>query len=251
MPLPALKYLTQILLRHHGDCSLIGVLPNLTIYAEESYGDGWMAQIALRLDGTMVADADECGGENADIEPLVLPTGLIRPATRQRTARLNFSGPRHRGQREAERLSDLVRPLSLQDKMALTGRYGLPLAAPMILGLAESYVLAEARLAPDLDLVCRRLRIAYALAPAVVDGEGQTYDYDTAAIYVAHVVEASDGLEADFPGDGNKLPGATLHRPMDCLVYQEHLFVADGGEANKEVDKKSERLSTIYVWQLI
>ncbi len=68
---------------------------------------------------------------------------MIKPQTGWHTMALNFAGPRHRGMRAPERTLDLVRPLSIQEKMALIDRFRLDVPPPLLLGIAESYVLAE------------------------------------------------------------------------------------------------------------
>lgn len=100
MRTPSVTYLTTLPLKYHGDCSLIGVTPNGTIYAEEVYGDeGWIAQHELRQDGTLVRSADENNGSQSDVQPLTLPAELTKPKTGWHTMGLNFAGPRHRGLR--------------------------------------------------------------------------------------------------------------------------------------------------------
>ena len=59
MTLPSLTYVTCVPLQHNGDCSLIGVTPDLTLFTEEIYGDGFVAQQATRLDRTIVERVDE------------------------------------------------------------------------------------------------------------------------------------------------------------------------------------------------
>jgi len=156
---------------------------------------------------------------------------------------LNFSGPRHRGLRGLERLLDLVRPLSIQDKMALASRYSLSIPPPLIFGLAESYVLSEAALVhPDIYVVCRRLRIAFGLAQEQLDADQEPYDYDTLVLYTAHLFDRTQQHEPSIVDPQAALPVAALKRPMDCLICDNYLFVADGGS--------EERLSAVHIWQI-
>lgn len=236
------SYITSLPLKHNGDCCLLGVTPDLTIYAEETYdAEGWVAQHALRLDGEFVESVDEVFGINDTLQPLPLPDALIKSQSGWQTMALNFAGPRHRGLRGPERALDLVRPLTLQEKMTLVQQLQLDLPPPLVLGLGESYVLAEAMLIrPHLYFVCRRLRIAYALPEEQLDADQQPYDYDTLVLYLAHFYDR--GEELSFSDLVTDLTDVPLHRPMDCLRLGDYLFIADGGELD--------RLSTIHVWRL-
>jgi hypothetical protein len=237
-------YLTTMNLKHAGDCSLLGVTPDITIYAEETYGsDGWLAQTALRLDGSVVDAVDEDHGGVTALAPLMLPEDIVKPQTGWHTMALNFSGPRHRGLVGPERVPDLVRPLSIQDKISLVKQYQLPILPPTLIGLAESYVLAEAPLIyPNLFVVCRRARLAYTLPQEAVDADNQPYDYDTLVIYTAQLYQRNQEADNGISDANNTFPDAALKRPMDCLIYADHLFIADGGEG--------ERTSAIHVWKV-
>lgn len=235
------SHVTTLPLKHNGDCSIIGVTPDRMIYAEEVYGDeGWVAQHALNADGAVVATVDEreAGG---DAQPLPLPPEIAKPKTGWQTMALNFAGARHRGMREAERTLDLVQPLSIEDKMLLNERMKLNVMPPLLLGIADSYVLAEARVVrPALYFVCRRLRLAVALPETRVDEDGQPYDYETRVMYLAHFYDCNEELRLrDSLDDLTDVP---LHRPMDCLLMDDKLYVADGGA--------NDRPSAIHVWQI-
>jgi hypothetical protein len=224
-----LDYISTITLPHNGDCTLIGIGSDFTIYTEEIYTDeAWIAQHAVQIDGKFVASVDEQYGETAEVTPLVLPDDLVRAQPGWHTIKaLNFAGPRHRGMRESDRITDILQPLTLMEKMSLVKRLALPIAPPALLGLAESYVLAEAELQrPYLYVVCRRVRIAYALPAVQMDAAQHPYDYDTMVVYAAHLVDR----RAEIPGlPDETLPGIDLYRPMDCIISQGYLFVADGG----------------------
>ncbi|HVU11577.1 MAG TPA: hypothetical protein VHD90_09875 [Phototrophicaceae bacterium] len=240
MDIPLIAHVATLTLKHPGDCSLLGVSPDETIYAEEVYGENaWVAQHALTSGSTLIESVDEAEGTQ-EIQPLDLPDGTILSKSGWQTMALNFAGPRHRGLREPERIGDLVRPLDIQEKMALARRLRLDLPPPALLGLAESYVLAETRITPpNLYFVCRRLRLAIALPQAKLDADGQPYDYETRVLYLAHFY---DGSEIPFGKLFENLTDVPLHRPMDCLLVGSKLYIADGGD--------SERLSTIHIWQL-
>ncbi len=236
------SYVTSLPLKHTGDCCLLGVTPDLTIFAEEIYDEeGWVAQHALRLDGEFRQSVDEVFGINETIQPLALPADLVKSQTGWQTMALNFAGPRHRGLREPERVFDLVRPLTIQEKMTLVQQLQLELPPPLVLGLGESYVLAEAMLIrPNLYFVCRRLRIAFALPEEQLDADQQPYDYDTYVLYLAHFYDRTE--ELSFTSLLADLTDVPLHRPMDCLRVGDHLFIADGGD--------QDRLSAIHVWRI-
>src|SRR5262245_57448888 len=111
------QYVTALPLAHGGDCSLIGVSGDLTVYAEGVYGDeGWVAQCSRQLDGTILSAMDEDYRKNTAVEALPLPDDLARPKTGWHTMELNFSGARHRGIRREERISDVAQPLSIEDR---------------------------------------------------------------------------------------------------------------------------------------
>jgi hypothetical protein len=240
--IPPAAHLKTLPLRHAGDCSLLGVSPDGAIYAEEVYGDeGWVAQHELRPDGTLARSVDEAGGSGGDLKPLDLPDNLFTSRTCWKTMPLNFAGPRHRGLREPERVGDLVRPLTIQEKMAAIDRLNLDILPPLLLGLAESYVLAESEIIrPNLYFVCRRIRLAYALPQPKIGADGQPYDYDTRVMYAAHFHD--DREETPFTDLLIDLTGVPLHRPMDCVLAGNRLYIADGGEG--------ERVSAIHVWGL-
>jgi hypothetical protein len=248
MSTASVTHVTTLPLKHEGDCSLLGMMPEQALYVEEVYGEhGWMAQHELSLDGTITRSVDEADGANDadDLRPLDLPPGIVRPKTGWHTMALNFAGPRHRGLRAPERILDLVRTLSIEEKIALIQKFKLDVIPPMLLGIAESYVLAEAELQrPNLYFVCRRLRLAVALSEQRLDEENQPYDYETVVIYLAHFYDCKlEPLLKDILPDLTSVP---LHRPMDCLLINGQLCIADGGSgAGSE-----RRLSAIHLWQV-
>lgn len=235
MSTPALEHLTTLQLRHNGDCSLIGVSPDLAIYVEEVYGEeGWLAQIALTLEGETLASVDEDFGAQTELTPLPLPDKLVEPQRGWHTMALNFTGARHLGLRGPERLDDLIRPFSVPEKIALVNLLKLDILPPMLLGLAESYVLAESPINPPNEfVVCRRVRVAYALPEEREDETGTPYDYDTLLLYVAHIFNRTAEQEPPLSDVLQGIAGVHLHRPMDCLITQGHLFLADGGDADR------------------
>jgi len=240
--IPVLEYVTTLKLSRNGDCNLLGVGSDLTVYTEEVYSeDAWVAQSAVRLDGTVVEAVDEDYGQNASVRPLALPDHIKEPKSCWHTMGLNFTGARHRGLRVLEHIAEVTRPISPDDKLMLSEQ--LRVSPPMILGLAESYVLAEAELVhPHLFLVCRRLRLAYGLEEEKLDDHNQPYDYDTQVVYAAHLYDRTQDTKPSLREALAGLPGVRLHRPMDCMIAHEHVFVADGGEGD--------RASAVHVWRI-
>jgi hypothetical protein len=240
-----LNYQTSIQLTHTGDCRFLGIGSDMTLYVEEIYGeDDWLAQHVLTFTGTLHQTVDEDSGRAAGFTPLVLPDNLHRPARIHKTQALNFSGPRLRGQRALERIDDLVRPLTMPTRMQLIQQLKLDILPPLLLGVAESRVIAEALLLPpDTYLVCRRLRLAYGLPAPRLDSSNMPYDYDTVTLFVAHTYESTSG-EIELPPEivFSGLPGVNLRRPLDCMVHEQHLLVADGGDDSHP--------GQIHIWKI-
>ncbi len=241
--LPQLEYVRTIRLKHTGDCKLIGVTSDLQIYAEEIYTDDcWLAQHHVGADGEIITSIDEDHGNVSVTEPLPVPTEMAQPSSGWQTMWLNFAGPRHRGLRALERVDALVRSMTIQDKMALSAYFKFNMPPPMLLGLAESYVISEAKTPiTGLYFVCRRLRIAFVLPAPQTDEQGEPYDYDTRVIYGAHFAIRSAESESLLSEIDNLFPGVTPIRPMDCVITANHLIIADGGD--------TDRLSAVHLWR--
>lgn len=244
MPFPALTYVTSLELKYREDCSILGITPDLKVYVEEIYSDdAWIAQQALSIDGEVLAIVDEDYGKNTRVKPLSMDDIVATPKPGWHCMSLNYAGPRRRGLRGPERIDDTVLSLPITTKMKLAKKLGLNFPAPMILGIAESYVISEIELKrPNLYLVCRRIRIAYTLNEQKTDDDGQPYDYDTTVFYVAHVYDHHDVNDLTLDDAMTGLKGVTLNRPMDCVLYNEHIFIADGGS--------DEQKSAVHVWMI-
>jgi len=244
MDTPTLVYKGTIDLHHEGDCGLMGVTRDLTIYAEEYYTtDWWICQHRLTLNG-IIESIDEDFGRVRQVSPLVLPEVVAHTQPGWHTKTLNFSGARHRGMREAERVGDVVRELTVSEKMLVAERLNLPVPPPMILGLAESYVFSEAAIVyPQWFMVCRRLRVAYRLPEVRYDTDQQPYDYDSRVLYVAHLYDKSALRELALAELIDTLPGASLYRPTDCIAAYGHLIIADSGGTSRK--------NRVHVWQII
>ncbi len=243
MPTTQLSYLHSIALAHEGDCLLRGISPEGHLFIDELYGaDDWLAQHVITLDGAFIYSIDENFGENDDFLPLDVPEEVLPPQAVNPHHRLNFGGARYRGLHEPERIAELVRPLSLPAKMQVIETLQLDIVPPLLFGVAESTVLAEATLTPETTLVCRRLRLAYRLAQVQYDEDKQPYDYDTLILHVVHPYSPAihdhemPPLEV-FAG----LPGVMLYRPMDCLIFGDYVVVAEGGDPDYPAQ--------IHVWR--
>lgn len=238
-----LKHHQSFHLAHHDECGLLMVDNDLTIYVEEVY-DGWVAQHAIDHHGEVLQSIDEDYGRKPLSTFLHLPAHGVKSAPPTVSRALNFQGPRQRGVRGEDRIDEIVRPLSVESKMWLANKLQLPFRAFLLLGVAESHVIAQAPM-PYMDefVVCRRLRLAYALQQPQMDSDHQIYDYDTLVLHVAHLYNGAAG-DTELPVEGvfMEWPGVNLERPMDCLVHQNHLFIAEGGTHHTP--------SRVHVWQI-
>lgn len=211
-------------------CGLLGVDDELNIYAEEIYEDTWAAQYKFSFIGELLERVDEERGQNDTYVRLEPPPGAMRPQPARAAAVLNYGGGRWHGDLEADRVSDLVVPLSLDDRRHLV-RMGLQSEEmlPYILGIIHSYVLSEAEAQPDQFVVCRRLRIAYRLSiPQTDEGDGAMENYDSVEFALA---QRFDPANPDGPLHqswlGPDALGVKLNWPMDVIACRGYLFLAD------------------------
>ena len=200
---------------------LLGLDQAGQIHMEEMDADENLTQTSISAEGEIGHRATE---ESPDWQPVRGPL-LAQPKV-PATHRLNFTGPRYRGMRQEERISEAVQSLSIADKMRLSPRLGGQIIAPMILGIVESRVLSQALLQPGLHCVCRRIRVAWAL-PEVRHDEQGPYDYDCVTFYVAHLDD--EQTDAPLPQDLDGLAGQALFRPQDCISHAGRLYIADAG----------------------
>lgn len=236
-----LNHIVSIPLKQYGDCNIVGVAPDGEIYVEEIYGDeGWMIRHKIRPNGEIIASDDE---QEASPVRLSIPSTLIKPTRLWNTMTLNLAGARHRGKRSLERVDELVHTMTIHEKMALLKYLKLDILPPQLLGLAESYVLAEAEVIhPNLFVVCRRLRAAYVLSSERIDENGDPYDYDTHPFYVVHFYDRTGDEEVSLTEILGGFPNVTFCRPMDCMIAKNRLYVADGGDDG--------RVSQLHIWSL-
>lgn len=215
----------RTLLRHASEVSLLGATED-SVWVEEMYGDLWVAQHQIAPGIGIVASVDEDEGRATDLTPLDIAPEAIAPRRAWAALHLNVAGARHHGLREEDRLADVLRPLSIEDKFAVAAWLGVP--APSLLGLAERYVLAECPLtAADDLLLCMRLRFAIAVSRHI-GTDGLACDYETRVGYVLQRWHAGDDAPPLEPWV-NGLPGVPLERPMDVQRIGERLFIVEGG----------------------
>jgi hypothetical protein len=228
---PTLRLVHSCPLLHYGDCALIGVDAHGHCAIEEYYDD-WLAQYVFDSDGHLVALCDEDEGRAIDPTPIPDHDLFIAPPPVGHAAVLNYIGARWRGLREEDRIIDMAAPLSVPEKMAL-GRLGIP--SPII-GLSESYVLAEAQITDTLSVIIRRLRVAFAVPPNE-DESGDLYDYDSIPIYIAQWFNRESDAA---PLDQGVIALGT--RPMDAQHDGNRLYIADAGEFP--------RIGALHIYQI-
>lgn len=169
---------------------------------------------------------------------------LQAPMAPRYTCWLNHPLLRQRGLREADRVQDWVQPLTMMEKMAILPHLGMALPPMQLLGLAESHVLSECQLKPDVYLVCHRLRFAIAMSSIRHDTGGFAYDYDTVTCHVMHTVNFDEipSYEDIFQAQGYR----HVQSPVDCLVFRDRLFVLDSKDAKEGMPS----MGYLNIWRL-
>jgi len=210
----------------NAECAILAAGADGRIWLEEYDSEGEpAAQMLLGADGQMLQVSRAQAG--AELRPLLIAADALRPPPVRQAARLAFRSARLRGLRQEDRIAEVALPLSLADRMALAPR--LQAAAPQVLGVVESVVLAEAALGDGWWLVCRRLRIALALPAARLDADGLPVDYDSHVIWTAPVLDRLDDPEIGVGAWWPVLDGVALSRPVDCMRAGGWLWVAEAG----------------------
>ncbi len=226
--LDALKLLTTIELSHAGDCALLGVDSEGCVYVEELYGEhDWLAQHKISLSEGLLESVDEqCG--RVQVHKL-LPLPELHGGSVKATVfnHLDFSGARWRGRIVDERIEDLVRDLSIAEKIALLDYLDWEIDPLRLLGIAESIVLSCCPYSDGEFLVCRRIRVAFRLPAAERNDHVLDCDYDSMEVHLLHRLLA-DALE--LPDLRECLTHFDLCRPLDCMKVDGKFYLADGGE---------------------
>ncbi|MDZ4671050.1 MAG: hypothetical protein SH821_09285 [Phototrophicales bacterium] len=225
---PSLHSHSIITLPHNGLCGILGIQPDMTLYAEEiDASDDQITQHIITPDGVIMQSVDET--QNA---LLSVPKDLITP-TMPNHHPLNYLGGRMRGLREAERLSDWARPFGIADKMTLISALGLSINAMQLFGTIASVVLSSAPMGGGWSVVCRRIVLALALSKMHHDQNGIPYDYDGHVVQVAHFYH--DSWEDTAPTDRvlAGLGGISIHTAHDCVCHDHRLYVSESGLGNR------------------
>lgn len=231
MNLPALTHLWTTHLSHTEGCSFLGYSPQQHLYIEEFYEDEWFAQHQLDRNGNILFSVDEASGTK-QVNALELPPGSDLPPAPPADHPLNLPLLREWGMREADRVQEWVQPLTIIEKMALIGAFSLALPPMLLLGLAESRVLAQVLLSKDHSLICRRLRLAVALPQIRQHPTGLPYDYETIPCSVLQMQDIASDESPSLASIVQTIGGVTLLRPLDCLTTDNFLFLAEGGDGS-------------------
>lgn len=227
MNITAFKYYQAINLSEDGDCYLLGM---------DWEGDMWCEIITPddELIRFKICQGSICEIEReteTEIAPFSLDDGF-KPNSMPTVHPLNSKAPRLRGIREEDRISEWVQPLTIMEKMTIIERLKLSVSPMQMLGIADSTVLSYAELPDGTQIVCRRVRLAYALPQMNYDP--YPYDYDNLPIYVIH---RYDPMNDELPSWETMLgdfAGVSLQRPTDCLLSPAHLVVADSSADGKK-----------------
>ena len=210
-------------LPHHGQAHILGLAPDNTLYVEEFYQDVFLAQHHIAMDGTILQTIDERDGTQVP-NWFTFPLDCTLP-DHPTDHPLNKKSVRLRGMRETDRISEWVQPLSIMEKMPLIQQLGLAFPAMMLLGIAESHVLAQATIRKNHQLVCRRVRLAYALPEIQYDAYGMPFDYDCLTLHLLHDYDADE-----TPPLHTLLSAfAPVQQPLDCLFQGSKLYVTEAG----------------------
>lgn len=236
-----MRFLQNYPLDYAEDCRLLGIGQQGDLYVEEIYGDDWFAQHHFAPDGRRIASIDEHYGR-VDARSLSLPPTLITPSIRDLDDSWTFVGGRARGLRIEERISDLLQPLSIAERAYLSAQIHPSIAPGQWLGISARLPRAVAHVAPSLLLVCSKVQIAYALLSPAVDAHRMLYDYDTITLFLLQSYDVQVKEKPPVSVSLKEIDGQPLYRPLDCLVFNGRLYVADGGA--------NDRKSAIRVWEI-
>lgn len=232
-----LQHLSTIPLAIAPSCALLGITPNGNIITECYFDDtDDVAQYHIPINTN-----------NADnITPMLNPI-MDKPLDLKSPNwvtdhPLNKTGLRLRGLRETDRLDGWVEPIPIMEKMPLVPKLGLNITPMQLLGIAESTVLSTCHLNDNISLVCRRVRLAYALPTPINDENGIPYDYDTHTLYLAHPYNNETDTAPPLQQCLQPIDSIHLHTPQDCLRHEDKLIILDCG--NEETTVR------LIIWQI-
>lgn len=216
---------------------LLGLAHDGTLWLDEMRHDDTLIRHGVLPDGRLHSVDEQTR------QPLPnLPANMQTPITSPDQHPLNRASVRQRGLREADRVGDWVRPMPVMQKMALIQVLALDVSPMQVLGLGESRVLSLAQLSPTEQLVCRRVALMLALPQAQLAQDGQPYDYTTHSIHMAHRYQPNAEDEVPLDRLLGALAGVRLRQPVDCLVANNHLYIADDGNG--------ETCNALHIWQI-
>jgi hypothetical protein len=246
-----LEYLHTITLPYAGTAHLLGVTAEPhQIFVEQVYGEGnWVTQAVLRVDGTILASADEEYGVNASPEPLPLPDGIKRPASGWHSMTLNTGGTPDRGLIKEDRVLEAALPLRTPDKALLIELgYVPPVEHRMILGIVGSYVHSESRVRRGLYLLTRTLRIAVRMENPEIDADGTPFDYMTRECSIVQTFEPQQPNETLASTLVNlPEPKMGVKRPTDLVIRDGLLFLAEAGFE----DESGSAPGRVHLWGIV
>jgi hypothetical protein len=220
-------------------CSLLGVSPTSGRVYCEVVNDERVTLYEYAVSSAQL----QAPARNSRLYYDDLPTDLIAPQVPTQTTWLNHTGLRWRGMRETDRVVDWVLPLTIMEKMQILPHVGIQLTPMQLLGVAESQILSEAKLNDDgAYLVCRRLRLAYALAQPQHDENGP-YDYDTILCHVVHCIEGEQ--EPSWESIFTDFDREQVKAPIDCLFHEDKIYIADSGTPSIA----DAAMCSLHVWQ--
>jgi hypothetical protein len=198
------------------------------LYVEQLHGDeDWLAQYGLNAQGEIVCRSDEA--DERAFQPLTIPEELARPARLTYQDAYAIPIVRLRGDRAAERIDEVVYPLTIEEKFWLGER--LRIAPPLLLGIAGRELVAQGVLPDDgATVVCVKSWVAQALPEAGYDVATGRYTYDSSVVYSLHRHDQADELRLDAAMQS--LGGIRLRQPMDVLATADRLFVVEGAGAD-------------------
>jgi hypothetical protein len=199
------------------------------IYVEQIYGDeDWLAQYCLDASGQIVGRFDEADNTGKRSRLLDIPQRLAAPAPLSDREQVAIPLVRLQGDRAAERIDDLMYPLTMAEKLWLGTQSGVP--APLILGIGGRELVAQARLPHSGEMVvCVKSWITQALTEARYDPLDGRCTYASIVVYSLHEFDADGEIHMD---QGiTALGGIDFKQPMDLLATADRLFMVDGNWA--------------------
>lgn len=229
------------------DCALLGIVPHADIkatrlYIEQYMPQDWVQQTILTAAGDVIQQADD----RDDGPLLTLPDDRIAPEQPFKHA-LQFKGLRYRGLSEEDRIADWVQGLTIMEKMPLASKLNLTVPPPMILGLAESYILSIAHLDDTgQTVVCRRIRLAYRLPQRQIDADGLPYDYDTRVVFIAHPYHVPTDTAPALHDCIGSFADVAVQRPTACIAHDNRLYLLDCGAA----DDPQTHPARLHIWRI-